>query len=93
MEFKNLEMAHTHTDEKGAEYLHYGFQFGEIRKASLWDKVVYTWHVTIDNVRTIRISLQMLFTGKAGLKDLTGPIGIVQVASDAASASTRSMRT
>ncbi len=90
LEFKNFEMAHTHKDEKGADYLHYGFQFGEIRKANLWDKMVYTWHVTIDNVRTIRISLEMLFTGKAGLKDLTGPIGIVQVASDAASASKNS---
>ena len=46
--------------------------------------------MTIDNVRTIRISLEMLLTGKAGLKDLTGPIGIVQVASDAASASKNS---
>lgn len=86
LEFKNLEMAHVHK-EGGKEYLHYGFAFGDLRDANLWDKVVYTWHVTIDNVRMIRISLQMLFTGKAGLKDLTGPIGIVQVASDAASAS------
>ena len=86
LEFKNLEMAHTHK-EGGEEYLHYGFEFGDLREANLWDKVVYTWHVTVDNVRMIRLSLQMLFTGKAGLKDLTGPIGIVQVASDAASAS------
>lgn len=86
LEFKNLEMAHTHKDSKG-EYLHYGFQFGDLREANLWNKIVYTWNVTIDNVRTVRISLQMLLTGKAGLKDLTGPVGIVQVATDAAEAS------
>ena len=38
-------------------------------------------------MRTVRLSLQMMFTGKAGLKDMTGPVGIVQIMSDTAKAS------
>ena len=87
LEFKNLEMGHTCTDEQGTEYLHYGFGFGKVQKATLWDRIVYSWNVTLDNIRMARLSLQMLLTGKAGLKDLTGPVGIVQLASDTAAAS------
>ena len=31
----------------------------------------------MDFVRLVRLSLQMLFTGQAGLRDLSGPVGIV----------------
>ena len=35
-------------------------------------------------MRLVRISLQMLLSGKAGLNDMTGPVGIVSVMSDVA---------
>ena len=35
----------------------------------------------------MRLSLQMLLTGRAGLKDMSGPVGIVQIMSDTAAAS------
>ena len=38
-------------------------------------------------VRSVRLSLQMLVSGQAGLKDMTGPVGIVQIMSDTAEAS------
>ena len=37
----------------------------------------YTVLNTIDFVRTVRLSLQMLVNGQAGMKDLSGPVGIV----------------
>ena len=32
----------------------------------------------MDTVRLVRLSLQMLIRGQAGLKDMSGPVGIVQ---------------
>ena len=45
----------------------------------------------INIVRTVRLSLQMLVSGQAGLKDMTGPVGIVQIMSDTAEASANAM--
>jgi regulator of sigma E protease len=82
--FNDLEMAHMCTDEEGNEYLHYGFAFGEVRTVGFMDKVDYVWKMSLDTVRTVRLSLQMLVKGKAGLNDMTGPIGIVKIMSDTA---------
>ena len=41
----------------------------------------------MDTVRLVRLSLKMLLTGQAGLKDMTGPVGIVQQMSSVAEAS------
>lgn len=44
----------------------------------------YAWNATIDTVRMVRISLQMLFDGTVGFKDLGGPVMIVQTMTDTA---------
>ncbi len=85
LEFKNLEMAHTHTNEQGQEYLHYGFAFGQVRQVGFLGKLDFVWKMSIDTVRTVRLSLQMLLSGQAGLSDMTGPVGIVQIMSETAS--------
>ena len=41
----------------------------------------------MNTVRMVRLSLQMLFNGQAGFKDLSGPVGIVQQMSTVAEAS------
>ena len=87
LEFTDLEMGHTHLDENGQEYIHYGFTYGEVRTVGFLDKVKYVGAVTVDNVRNVRLSLQMLFTGKAGVKDLSGPVGIVNMMSEVAETS------
>ncbi len=85
--FENLPMAHTHTDENGQAYLHYGFGFGEAKDATFGMKVNYVGRLLVNNVRNVRLSLSMLFSGKAGLADMTGPVGIVNMMSDVAGAS------
>lgn len=85
--FDDLKMAHTHTNEDGQTYLHYGFGFGQVVEAGFGDKLEYVWNMCINNVRMVRLSFRMLFGGKAGLQDLTGPVGIVQMMSDTAAAS------
>ena len=87
LHFENLTMAHTHTDENGQEYLHYGFAYGEVVQATFMQKLHYVWKVTVDNVRNVRLSLQMLFSGKASVKDVAGPVGIVNMMTDVAAES------
>ena len=77
---------HQFTDEQGNTSQRYGILFTQI-EPSLRDKAAYVWNYTIDNVRNVRLSLQMLFTGKAGLKDMSGAVGIVGMMSDAATSS------
>lgn len=85
--FENLTMGHTHLDEKGNEYMHYGFTYGHARQANFLEKLGYAWNVTVDNIRNVRLSLQMLFSGDAGFKDLSGPVGIVAMMTDVATES------
>ena len=66
----------TYTDQSGSAYTGYGLYFGA-EEATLGRKLSYTWHNAVDFVRLVRLSLQMLVTGEAGLKDLSGPVGIV----------------
>lgn len=89
--FHDLEMAHTHQNADGSEYLHYGFSFGQVREVGFLEKLDFVWKVTMDNVRSVRLSLQMLFSGKAGVQDMSGPVGIVQMMSEAAEASDTTM--
>jgi regulator of sigma E protease len=53
--------------------------------ATLWQRLKYTWNGSLDYVRTVRLSLGMLFSGEAGVKDMSGPVGIVDQMSEMAS--------
>ncbi len=54
-------------------------------------KIQYAWRQCLDTVRLVRLSLQMLLTGQAGLSDMSGPVGIVQQMSTVAEASPTAM--
>ena len=64
----------------------FGFYF-DYEDLDFAGKLKYTWLESVNVIRTVRLSLQMLFTGQAGLKDISGPVGIVQIMSDTAAAS------
>ncbi len=68
----------TYTGADGTEYTGYGLSFG-IEEADWGVRLRYTWNNAVDFVRIVRLSLQMLISGQAGLKDLSGPVGIVSV--------------
>ncbi len=72
---------HTVTYEDGTQDELYGLRFSR-RKMDLWDKLEYGWYQTVYNVRSVPLSFKMLFNGSAGMKDLSGPVGIVKVVSD-----------
>ena len=68
----------------------YGFSFGVV-DATFGNKLQYIWNSVINVVRNVRLSLVMLVSGQAGIQDMTGPVGIVQMMSDTAAASDTTM--
>ncbi len=77
---------HEVTAQDGTTQMLYGMNF-TLKELSLLDRVQYAWNQSIDTVRLVRLSLQMLLTGQAGLSDLTGPVGLVSEMSNVAQAS------
>lgn len=77
---------HETTDEQGNKIMLYGMNFS-LEEANFGNKISYALKSVVNTVRTTRLSLQMLITGQAGLGDMTGPVGIVQMMSDTAEAS------
>ena len=67
----------TYTGEDGQEYRAYGFTYGGVVEATPLLRLKYSWYNAIDYVRLVRLSLKMLLSGTAGVKDLSGPVGIV----------------
>jgi len=74
----------------GEETERYGFSFA-IEQATFQTKLQYVWNTGINVVRSVRLSLKMMISGQAGLKDMTGPVGIVQIMSDTAANSATAM--
>ena len=74
----------------GEESPRFGFTFGT-EQLNFAGKLRYTWLEAVNVVRTVRLSLGMLITGKAGLKDMSGPAGIVKIMSDTASSAGSTM--
>lgn len=75
---------HQTKDEQGNDIMLYGINFCLDSDLSFADKLDYAWNSSVDTVRIVRLSLQMLLTGKAKLSDTAGPVGIVVMMSDVA---------
>ncbi len=73
------------TQVDGTKYQGFGFSFG-MEEATFGTKLQYVWYTAVDWIRSVGWSLEMLVTGKAGLSDMSGPVGIVQQMGEAASA-------
>lgn len=87
VELKNFLMEkHEVVQEDGSTRMLYGMNFTP-QNLDFPAKLQYAWNQCLDTVRLVRLSLQMLLTGKAGLSDMSGPIGIVQQMSEVADAS------
>ena len=59
-----------------------GIYFGAPEEATPWLIAKNTWYQAIDYVRLVWVSLSDLITGQAGLRDLSGVIGIVDAVGD-----------
>jgi regulator of sigma E protease len=87
VELKNFYLErHEVTDEHGNKSMLLGFSFGTV-DATLGNRLGFIWNTATGWVRSVRLSLQMLLTGKAGLADMQGPVGIVGTMTDVATSS------
>ena len=77
---------HEVTLSDGSTALRYGMNF-TLSTPNFGEKLAMAWNQSLDTVRIVRLSLQMLLAGKVGLQDMTGPVGIVSEMSEVAAAS------
>lgn len=70
-------------DSTGAQSWRYGLTFDrpETTAGSVPGRILPT---ALNYVDSVIVSLEMLFTGQAGLQDMTGAVGIVQIMSESA---------
>ena len=67
--------------ENGKTDSKYGLYFG-VKEQGFLANARYTWNASIDFVRMVWMGLSELVTGQVGVKELSGPVGIVQIMSD-----------
>ena len=77
---------HEVVQEDGSTRWLYGMNF-TVEQLTFPKKLQYAWLQSLDTIRLVRLSLQMLVTGQAGLSDVSGPVGLVQQMSNVAEAS------
>ena len=70
----------------GSTSLRYGFNFSLV-EATPGEKLSYVWNSALSNVQMVKLSIGMLLSGQAGLKDMGGPVMIVDQMNQVAAAS------
>jgi len=87
VELPNFVMQkHEFPNSDGSTTLRYGINFGYVEK-TFGNLISQTWNTCLSVVQSVRLSLQMLLSGQAGLKDVSGPVGIVSMMNTTAQAS------
>lgn len=80
------------TDENGKVTYLRGLSIGRVvLPATIGNKLLYSWYGALDFVRLVWISLGDLVSGAVGLRDLSGPVGIVDTMSEVGSQSATPM--
>ena len=77
---------HEFPNTDGSVSMRYGIRFAAQEK-TLGSLLSYTWNNCLSVIQSVKLSLQMLLTGQAGIKDVSGPAGIVDMMSQTAQAS------
>ena len=67
--------------ENGKTVQRYGLYFG-VKETGFFANLTYTWNAARDFVRMVWMGLSELITGQVGVKELSGPVGIVQLMND-----------
>ncbi|MDO5153300.1 MAG: site-2 protease family protein [Eubacteriales bacterium] len=74
---------HRFPQEDGTTLVRYGINFSVV-DLDFFGRLEYALRQSVNTVRLVRLSLQMLFKGQVGLSDMSGPVGIVQQMSEVA---------
>ena len=83
IELDDFHMVPVEYEVDGEKQIRYGLDFG-VTEEGILARLKYSWYQAIDYVRLVRVSLVDLFTGAAGIHDLSGPVGIVSIMNDVA---------
>jgi len=77
----------TCTDMNGQSYQGFGLYVGAdvVPADTIWVRLQYAWYQAIDFVQQVWFSLAQLVRGNAGMKDLSGPVGIVSTMTEVGS--------
>ena len=87
VELQNFAMErHEFANDDGSSSMRYGIRFG-YSENTFGNLISYTWNNCLSVVQSVKLSLQMLLSGQAGLNDVAGPVGIVQMMNTTAQAS------
>ena len=86
VQLENFAMEKTLVQTEKGEQLLYGMMLTTQPRTFL-SGLKFAWANTMDTVRMVRLSLQMLLGGQAGINDVGGPVMIVQTVSEAAASS------
>ena len=85
--FKDFPLAlREYITEDGQSVRKYGLKF-KVVEANLGEVLKNTWYESLFLVRTVRLGLSDLITGAVGIRQLSGPVGIVAVINDVGEAS------
>lgn len=88
---KDVPMVRQSVDDgNGGKIMLYGIEFAvrDTTPESVFPRILPT---AFNHVKSVIVSLKMLLTGQAGLADMSGPVGIVQMMSETAEASDSAM--
>ena len=78
------------TNQDGTTATRYGIYFAYQEK-TFGNLIAQTWNNCLSVVQSVRLSLQMLLTGQAGIKDVSGPAGIMNMMNETAKASSSAL--
>ncbi|MDR0952553.1 MAG: site-2 protease family protein [Oscillospiraceae bacterium] len=78
---EDFEMVPIEYELDGQTVLYYGFRYGTSRTGVASD-FRDSWNASLDFVRMVWMGLGDIVTGQVGLRDLSGPVGIVDIISD-----------
>lgn len=81
LELKDYKLAPVEYEIDGEKTTKYGLYFG-VKEEGFAASLRYTWNASKDFVRMVWMGLSDLVTGAVGLKELSGPVGIVELISD-----------
>ena len=69
-----------YTGEDGTTGKYYGFRLGYgVEEPTFLNHLHYSWNQTMEFVRLVWSSLRMLVNGEASVRDLSGPVGIIDM--------------
>ena len=72
-----------YTGMEGEKYTGFGLYVGaKVEEATILNRLEYGWNTCLSFVQLVRFSFAQIFAGQAGVKDLSGPVGIVSTMSE-----------